>query len=235
MQLLLDVHIAPPSPARFNRMTVDALHVRDWPDGLYRDASGEAILTAALVHRRTLVTYDCRTIPTLLKEWAETRTETRPGSSWWTSVRCDRPRSADWCAPCARWSNSMATTCGSTGWCICARRRNERHAPYLLVHGVLAGDDQARRRRGPSRSTRAGPIKNRCSASPLSSPIANFNPSGRLDGETKPSISPATIRIGSRPDQEQRGSWPACTSASRRAAGPGGSSTRPSASQPHRR
>ena len=72
MQLLLDVHIAPPVARALQQDAVDALHVRDWQAGLYRDASDEAILTAALDDRRTLVTYDCRTIPTLLKEWAET-------------------------------------------------------------------------------------------------------------------------------------------------------------------
>ena len=40
-------------------------------DGGYNSASDETLLTAAFQHRRVLVTYDCRTIPVLLKEWGE--------------------------------------------------------------------------------------------------------------------------------------------------------------------
>jgi hypothetical protein len=72
MRLLLDVHVAPAIARALQQDGIDVLAVRDWQGGLYRDASDTLILTAALADGRTLVTYDCRTIPTLLKEWAET-------------------------------------------------------------------------------------------------------------------------------------------------------------------
>jgi hypothetical protein len=72
MRLLLDVHMAPAVARALQPAGIDVLHLRDWQDGRYRHAPDELILTAALDDGRTLVTYDLRTIPSLLKEWAET-------------------------------------------------------------------------------------------------------------------------------------------------------------------
>jgi hypothetical protein len=45
---------------------------RDWRGGNYRSAPDDQLLAAATTDERVLVTYDLRTIPTLLNEWAET-------------------------------------------------------------------------------------------------------------------------------------------------------------------
>lgn len=72
MLLLLDAHI-PLAVARALRQDgVDAVALRDWKAGSYREAPDEPLLLVALADARTLVTYDRRTIPRLLKEWAET-------------------------------------------------------------------------------------------------------------------------------------------------------------------
>ena len=46
--------------------------VRDWRGGSYGATSDDQLLSAATADLRVLVTYDCQTIPPLLKEWAET-------------------------------------------------------------------------------------------------------------------------------------------------------------------
>lgn len=73
MRLLTDEHI-PPSLARgLRRPGIDAVALRDWIDGNFRSASDAELLSAAYADRRVLATFDCRTIPPLLKEWAEAR------------------------------------------------------------------------------------------------------------------------------------------------------------------
>ncbi len=72
MRLLLDAHIAPAVAGTLRSEGVDAVAVRDWLDGNYRSAPDDQLLSAAAADSRVLVTYDCRTIPVLLKEWAET-------------------------------------------------------------------------------------------------------------------------------------------------------------------
>lgn len=72
MRLLLDAHIAPVVALRLRNEGIDAVTVRDWLDGNYRTAPDEQLLSAAAADARVLVSYDCRTIPPLLKEWAET-------------------------------------------------------------------------------------------------------------------------------------------------------------------
>lgn len=72
MRLLLDEHISPAVAGQLRARGVDALPIRDWRGGGYRGASDEHLLTAAVQDERVLVTFDLRTIPTLLKEWAET-------------------------------------------------------------------------------------------------------------------------------------------------------------------
>ena len=71
MRLLLNGHISPSIASQLQQSGIDAIALRDWQDGRYRTASDEQILTAATVDERVLVTYDLRTIPPLLKEWAE--------------------------------------------------------------------------------------------------------------------------------------------------------------------
>ena len=51
---------------------MDALILSDWLGGSHRSASDEQVLTAAFSDERVFVTYDCRTIPAVLKNWAET-------------------------------------------------------------------------------------------------------------------------------------------------------------------
>ena len=72
MRLLLNAHISPSIARQLQRAGVDAVAARDWHDGNYRTAPDGQILAAASAEERVLVTYDLRTIPLLLKEWAET-------------------------------------------------------------------------------------------------------------------------------------------------------------------
>lgn len=46
--------------------------LRDWQEGHYRSAPDEQVLAGAATGDRVLVSYDCRTLPPLLKQWAET-------------------------------------------------------------------------------------------------------------------------------------------------------------------
>jgi predicted nuclease of predicted toxin-antitoxin system len=71
MRLLLDAHISPAVARGLQHDRIDALALRDWLEGNYLDASDEVILAAAFADERILVTFDLRTIPRLLKEWAE--------------------------------------------------------------------------------------------------------------------------------------------------------------------
>src|SRR5215208_1975690 len=75
MRLLLDAHVSPAVARDLQRASIDAVAVRDWLEGNYRSASDDQLLAAAAVDGRVLVTYDCRTMPPLLKEWAEIRQE----------------------------------------------------------------------------------------------------------------------------------------------------------------
>ena len=70
MKLLLDEHISP-AVARGLSGVVDVAALRDWQAGAYLEAPDSVILQAAAVGGWTLVTYDLRTIPPLLKEWGE--------------------------------------------------------------------------------------------------------------------------------------------------------------------
>lgn len=71
MRLLLDAHLPVALVGQLRERGVDVEAISTWLDSSYSSASDETILTVALQHRRVLVTYDCRTIPMLLKEWAE--------------------------------------------------------------------------------------------------------------------------------------------------------------------
>ncbi|MGH2500888.1 MAG: DUF5615 family PIN-like protein [Ktedonobacterales bacterium] len=73
MKLLLDEHISP-AVARGLRAAAGALEVaalREWQDGAWLEAPDALLLQAAAADDWTLVTYDLRTIPPLLKEWGE--------------------------------------------------------------------------------------------------------------------------------------------------------------------
>ncbi len=54
---------------------IDVAHLADWRGGAYRTAEDELILTACFEEGRSLVSYDQRTIPAVLRRWA---TEERP-------------------------------------------------------------------------------------------------------------------------------------------------------------
>jgi hypothetical protein len=73
IKLLLDEHISPKVADglhRRNRALV--VHfVAEWENGEFLGRDDAACLTKAIVQGLTLVTYDRRTIPPLLKTWAE--------------------------------------------------------------------------------------------------------------------------------------------------------------------
>ena len=73
LKLLLDEHISPDVAGalrvRLKSLTVHALP--EWENGRFLGQSDDLILETAVAQRLTLVTYDCRTIPPLLKIWAE--------------------------------------------------------------------------------------------------------------------------------------------------------------------
>ena len=71
MRLRLDAHVSPMVARGLRQQGVDALAIQDWQAGTHRDAPDEVVLTAALGDARVLATYDCRTIPALLKSWAD--------------------------------------------------------------------------------------------------------------------------------------------------------------------
>ena len=73
LRLLLDEHISPDVARGVRRtgrkITVHAL--AGWDDGGFLGLDDNAILREAAARGLTLVTYDRRTIPPLLKAWAE--------------------------------------------------------------------------------------------------------------------------------------------------------------------
>lgn len=73
LNLLLDEHISP-DVAKGLRRTVRkivVLALAEWEDGSFLGQDDAAFLRAASSQKLTLVTYDRRTIPPLLKSWAE--------------------------------------------------------------------------------------------------------------------------------------------------------------------
>ena len=73
LALLLDEHISLVVAAQMKRrhpgIYVTSIH--DWQGGRFAGAADSAILEEASRPRLTIVTYDCQTIPPLLREWAE--------------------------------------------------------------------------------------------------------------------------------------------------------------------
>lgn len=77
LQLLLDEHISPAVMTGLRRR-VPGLVIRsmpEWESGSFLGQEDSACLQEAFAQGLTLVTYDRRTIPPLLKRWAE---EARP-------------------------------------------------------------------------------------------------------------------------------------------------------------
>jgi hypothetical protein len=70
-RLLLDAHVPKAVGDGLRLSGVEAVPVSDWRGGDMRTADDAALLRAASEDRLVLVTFDLRTIPTLLKDWAE--------------------------------------------------------------------------------------------------------------------------------------------------------------------
>jgi hypothetical protein len=73
LKLLLDEHISPGIAASLRRRDrkIVVFSMAEWEDGNFLGQEDAACLRQAAVQKLTLVTYDRRTIPPLLKDWAE--------------------------------------------------------------------------------------------------------------------------------------------------------------------
>jgi hypothetical protein len=73
LNLLLDEHISPDVAKGLRRTArkIIVLALAEWEDGSFLGQDDAACLRAAASQKLTLVTYDRRTIPPLLKSWAE--------------------------------------------------------------------------------------------------------------------------------------------------------------------
>jgi hypothetical protein len=71
MLLLLDAHFSPAVSRPLRASGIDAWTLGEWHDGTYRHSLDGRILEAAAAEARTLVTYDCKSFPDLIVEWAE--------------------------------------------------------------------------------------------------------------------------------------------------------------------
>ena len=74
LKLLLDEHISPKVAAglRMSHSMVEVCALAEWESGSLMGQDDAACLLSAAKFGWTLVTYDLRTIPPLLKTWAET-------------------------------------------------------------------------------------------------------------------------------------------------------------------
>jgi predicted nuclease of predicted toxin-antitoxin system len=72
---LLDEHISRRVVPALRRKGVDVLGLREWREGSMLGADDEEILAVALPEGRSLVTYDLRTMPPLLRRLAEAGTQ----------------------------------------------------------------------------------------------------------------------------------------------------------------
>ncbi len=72
-RLLLDEHISPEVAEGLRRANKDIVvwWLSDWEGGRFLGLDDDLILREAAAQDLTLVTYDCKTIPPLLKRWAE--------------------------------------------------------------------------------------------------------------------------------------------------------------------
>ena len=73
LQFLLDEHVAPRVAARLRERHPEmaVFPLAAWDGGALLGAADDMILTVAAHSGLTLVTYDVRTVPPLLKRWAE--------------------------------------------------------------------------------------------------------------------------------------------------------------------
>jgi hypothetical protein len=73
MRLLLDVHIpaAVAGAVRRRLPGLDILHISNWHSGSLLEAEDRAVLAECAREGRVLVSFDLKTIPALLVEWAE--------------------------------------------------------------------------------------------------------------------------------------------------------------------
>ena len=71
MRLLLDAHVPRAVSDGLRLCGVEAVPVSDWRGRDMRTADDAALLRAASEDQLVSVTFDLRTIPTLLKDWAE--------------------------------------------------------------------------------------------------------------------------------------------------------------------
>ena len=73
LKLLLDEHISPRVAAglRVKHPKLSVRAMTEWSDGRFLGQTDDIVLQEAASQELTLVTYDRRTIPPLLKAWAE--------------------------------------------------------------------------------------------------------------------------------------------------------------------
>lgn len=72
LRLLLDEHISPAVAEGLpRRHEINAIPLADWQEGRFLGQSDETLLFEAAAEKLSLVSYDRRTIPPLLKAWAE--------------------------------------------------------------------------------------------------------------------------------------------------------------------
>jgi hypothetical protein len=73
LKLLLDEHISPGVARSMRRRDpkIAVFAMVDWEEGSFLGQEDSACLREAAHQKLTLVTYDLRTIPPLLKDWAE--------------------------------------------------------------------------------------------------------------------------------------------------------------------
>jgi len=73
LRLLLDAHIpkAVASQIRRKNPGIEVQHLSQWLEGAFLEESDEVVLSQAADMEFTLVTYDLRTIPELLRAWSE--------------------------------------------------------------------------------------------------------------------------------------------------------------------
>jgi len=73
LKLLLDEHISPDvaTGLRRRKRTIEVRCMAEWEDGHFLGQEDSPCLRAATAQGLTLVSYDRRTIPPLLKTWAE--------------------------------------------------------------------------------------------------------------------------------------------------------------------
>jgi hypothetical protein len=73
LKLLLDEHISPDvaNGLRRRNRAIEICYMVEWEDGYFLGQEDSACLREAATQGLTLVTYDRRTIPPLLKTWAE--------------------------------------------------------------------------------------------------------------------------------------------------------------------